>query len=126
MKSFLKVLLLGALFQSALALAAGQPFTQAQFDALTQEGKPVIVHVHATWCPTCKVQDPILSELMKSPEFGNVTLLEVDFDKQKDILKEFNVSMQSTLIAFKGGKEQARSTGDTKQPSIEVLSRKVL
>ena len=119
--------LFGALITHlAVAFAAGQPFAQSQFDSLMKEGKPVIIHVHAPWCPTCKTQDPIINSEIKSPAYKGVTFLEVDFDSQKEVLKEFNVSTQSTIIVFKQGKEVGRSAGKTNQADIEDLTKKAL
>jgi thiol:disulfide interchange protein len=126
MKTILKLMLLLALTHSAFVFAAGQPFTQNQFDTLMKEGKSIVVHVHAPWCPTCKAQDPTINAEMKSPAYKDVIFLEVDFDKQKDVLKEFNVSTQSTILVFKQGKEVGRSTGKTKQADIEELTKKSL
>lgn len=126
MKHLIKMILAFGLFQSVLAFAAGQPFTQSQFDTLMKEGKPIIVHVHAPWCPKCKAQDPVLNSEMKAPAYKGVTFLEVDFDTQKDVLKEFNVSKQSTIIVFKQGKEVGRFTGKTKESDIAELTQKAL
>ena len=126
MKSFIKALFVFSTFQSALVFAAGQPFTQSQFDTLMKDGKPVIVHVHAPWCPNCKAQDPVINSEMKSPAYKGVAFLEADFDTQKDLLKEFNVSTQSTILVFNNGKELVRSTGVTKQADIESLTQKAL
>ncbi|ASU41520.1 thiol reductase thioredoxin [Herbaspirillum sp. meg3] len=125
----LKTLAVFLLLQAGVAstvFAAGQHYAQAQFDALNKSGKPVVVHVHADWCPTCRAQDPIVSALIKDPAFKNVSFLEVDFDAQKDVVKAFNVTQQSTLIVFKGGKEVGRSTGDTRKASIDSLINKAL
>jgi thioredoxin 1 len=103
-----------------------KPYTQTEFDKLAQEGKPVVVDVSATWCPTCKAQKPIIDGLMKQPAYKDVTLLTVDFDAEKPTLKKFRVSMQSTLVAFKGGKEVGRSTGDTTPEGLEGLVKKTV
>ncbi len=103
---------------------ASEPYTQARFDKLAAQGRPTIVAVHASWCPTCKAQKPIVSELLGRPEFKNVTELVVDFDTDKPLLKKYKVSMQSTLIVFKGGKEVGRSIGDTTKAGIEGLVKK--
>ena len=50
----------------------------------------------------------------------------MDFDTQSDVLKEFNVSMQSTIIVFKQGKEVGRFTAKTKESDIEELTKKAL
>ena len=112
--------------QSAATFAAGQPYTQAQFDALMKEGKPIIVHVHAPWCSNCKAQDPVLNSEMKSSAYKGVTFLEVDFDTQKDALKKFNVSTQSTILVFKKDQEIGRFTGKTKEADIKELTQKAL
>lgn len=101
-------------------------FTQAAFDAARQAGKPVLVEVTASWCPTCKVQRPILSELTADPKFKNLAVFEVDFDSQKDALRALKVQQQSTLITFKDGQEVGRSTGDTNKASIAGLLEKAI
>jgi thiol-disulfide isomerase/thioredoxin len=103
-----------------------KPFNQQDFDKLTQEGKPVVLGISATWCPTCRAQKPILDGLMKQPAYKNVTLMTIDFDSEKPTLKTFKVNMQSTLIAFKGDKEVGRSVGDTTSSGIESLVKKAL
>lgn len=96
-------------------------FSQAAFDAAMKAGKPVLIDVSAPWCPTCKAQAPILSELTKQPRFKNLVVFNVDFDSQKDALRGFKAPQQSTLIVFKGGTEMGRSVGDTNKASIEAL-----
>ncbi len=34
--------------------AAGKFYTQQEFDSLLALGKPIVVHIHADWCGTCK------------------------------------------------------------------------
>lgn len=110
---------------AAVASAAElKPFTQQDFNNLTHDGKPVVVDVSATWCPTCKAQKPVIESLSKQPAYKDVAILTVDFDADKAVLKQFKVSMQSTLIAFKGGKEMSRSVGDTTPAGIEGIFNK--
>src|SRR5450432_3230809 len=91
---------------SAMALVAGpvrafdaKAFDAKAFEAAQKEGKPILVEVTAPWCPTCKAQAPILSNLAKDPKFKNVVAFQIDFDSQKDLLRKFDVRMQSTLIS---------------------------
>ncbi len=113
-------------FLSGTAAAAGQPYDAKSFATLQHDGKSILVHVHATWCPTCKAQDPIVTGLLKDKRFQEVHGVEVDFDTQKELLKTWHVANQSTLIVFKGDKEIARSVGDTRPASIEALMQKAL
>ena len=91
------------------------------FAAAQAAGKPILVEIHATWCPTCKAQEPILSDLEKQDKFKNLTVFRVDFDSQKDAVKAFGARVQSTLITFKGSVETGRSVGDTNPSSIAAL-----
>ncbi|MDR3370421.1 thioredoxin family protein [Rhodoferax sp.] len=103
-----------------------KPFNQQDFDKLTHEGKPVVLDISATWCPTCKAQKPIIDGLMKQPDYKDVTLMTIDFDSAKPTLKKFKVTMQSTLVAFKGDKEVGRSVGDTTPNGLEGLIKKTV
>ena len=110
---------------SALASRASaadvQPFSAAAFAAAKTAGRPILIDVSAPWCPTCKAQRPILSNLEAEPRFKDLVVFSVDCDSQKDVLRSFNVRVQSTLICFKDGRETARSTGDTKPASLAQL-----
>ena len=117
---FLMLLLTGK------ALAAEDAFTQAEFDRLQQQGAPILISIHAEWCPTCRAQAPIVKKLLEQEEFKPIHALRVDFDQQKDVVKAFKAIKQSTLIVFKGGKEVDRSLGVTSESAIEGLLRKAL
>ena len=91
-----------------------------------ETSKSIFIAIHATWCPTCKAQKPILSELMAEPKFKDLIYFIVDFDTQKDAVRYFGAQMQSTLITFKGTTETGRSVGDTERSSIAALLNKTL
>lgn len=111
----------------SLAMAGEiKPFSQPEFDTLTRSGKPVVLDITAPWCPTCKEQKPIVERLMKLPAYKDVTLMTIDFDSQKATLRKFKVTMQSTLVAFKGDREVGRSVGDTTPAGLEGLVRKTV
>ncbi len=112
---------------AAPASAAGpQPFSDAAFAEAQKAGKPIFVAIHASWCPICKAQTPILAELMADSKFKNLVYFTIDFDHQKDLVRRFGAQKQSTLISFKGATEQGRSVGDSNRQSIAVLLNKVL
>jgi thioredoxin 1 len=115
-----------ALMANLAAAGSRTGFTQAGFEAAQQEGKPILVEIIASWCPTCKAQAPILSGLRGDPKFKDLEVFSVDFDNQKDVVQSFKANKQSTLIVFKGSQEVGRSTGDTRKDSIEALLTKSL
>jgi thioredoxin-like negative regulator of GroEL len=102
------------------------PFTADAFKAAQASGSPILIEIHADWCPTCKAQKPILDKLTADPKFQGLKIFRVDFDAMKPVVKQFGAQMQSTLIVFKGSAEQGRSVGDTKQGSIAALLDKSL
>ncbi len=125
MKSLIAITCSAALMLfAALAAAAELPFNQAQFDAARNSGKPVAVVFHADWCPTCRAQAPVLEQLLQTPQFRPLTLYVADFDTEKALKKALSVTEQSTIVVFKGGKEIARSTGDTQQDRLAALLRR--
>lgn len=102
------------------------PFSAEAFKAAQASGSPILVEIHADWCPTCKAQNPILDKLTSAEKFKDLKIFRVDFDAMKPVVKEFGAQMQSTLIVFKGAAEQGRSVGDTKEASIATLLDKSL
>jgi thioredoxin 1 len=119
-----------ALFSLAAAFNAGaaeiKSFEQAAFAAAQKAGQTVVVDITASWCPTCAKQKPIIQSLADSDKFKDMTIFTVDFDAQKDVVRSLGASMQSTLIAYRGTQETARSVGDTKAASIEQLFKSTM
>ena len=111
-----------ALIYSLSTRAIGEPFTQASLDSLNKAGKPVLVFVHADWCSTCAVQARVLGELLPQMEFKRIKMLKVDFDQQKEAIRGLGVQYQSTLLAFKNGREVARMTAEKSPEKIADFS----
>ena len=109
-----------------LAVASGQKFDDANFEAQLKAGKPILVVAHAPWCPTCRAQQSVLKEIYAADTYKNITYLVVDYDNQKDVLKKLNIFRQSTLIVFKDGKEVDRNIGETSSRVIESMLKKAL
>ena len=110
-----------AVLSGQTCAAPGARFTPAAFEAAQKDGKSILIVVHAPWCPTCRVQEPILNKLLAEVKYRAIVVFSVDFDSQKDVLRRFNAIQQSTLIGFKGTRETKRSSGDTESMSIEDL-----
>ncbi len=88
------------------------PYTPAALAAAQRAGAPLVLHFHASWCPTCRAQDKAFEALKADPSL-KVTLMEVDYDQEKALEKRMHVTAQSTLIVFHGATERSRSTGET-------------
>jgi len=116
----------GLALAAVASFAAELPFSQPAFDKALAEGKPVVVDFAASWCPTCKQQKPIVQSLAHDAKRKSLTIFVADFDKEEALKKQLNVTMQSTLVAFKAGKEVARSTGQTDKAELGALLDKAL
>lgn len=101
--------------------ATFEKWDQATFDKAQAEGRPVLLYIEASWCPTCAKQRPILSKLYEEPAFANLLVLSIDFDTQKDLIGRLGVNKQSTLIAYHGKDERTRATGVTDPDKLRAL-----
>ena len=108
-------------FAAAARAATGADYTPAAFAAAQAAGKPILVHINASWCPTCAAQRPILSRLEARPECRDLQVFKVDFDTQKAAVRAFGARMQSTIIAFHGRTETGRLVGETDPKRIAAV-----
>ena len=111
LRSILASLALLLAFGAAHALDI-QPYSPAALSAAQQAGKPVALHFHADWCPTCRAQEKVFQSLKADSQLP-VTLLVVNYDQERALKQQLNVRTQSTLIVYRGNKETARLAGDT-------------
>ena len=116
------ILALGTALPAAAATQA--KFTPEALAAAQTAGKPILVAFHADWCPVCTKQKPIVNGLMQQPDFADLVILNVDYDNQKDVVKAFGVTMQSTMVAMHGKVETGRATGITAEDAIKALMLK--
>jgi thiol-disulfide isomerase/thioredoxin len=116
-----------ALLAAAAAQAAPiRPFTTAALQAAQAKGLPVLVDAYADWCPTCRAQAPTISALATDKTFARLVILKLNYDTQEGEKRALNIRHQSTLIAFAGPRETARSTGVTDPAAIRALAASAL
>ena len=115
--AFAASLLLATTLSHALTVTS---YTPAALAAAQKAGAPVVLHFHANWCPTCRAQDKAFDALKADPSL-KVTLMEVDYDKEKALEKQMKVTAQSTLVVFHGATERGRSTGETDPAKLKGI-----
>jgi thioredoxin 1 len=101
-------------------------YSDAAFAAAQKAKQSTVVAISAEWCPVCKNQEITLSKLMKDPAHAKTAFFRVDFDSQKAAVKKFRAKSQSTLIAFKGGKEVSRIFYTAEPAKVMGLAAKSL
>jgi len=119
---------IGALLAAALTVTARaetgagwQAYNAGAFAAAQAADKTIVVDVHASWCPTCRAQAPILDELRTELASDKVTFIKVDFDKQKAFLRAHRIPRQSTVLVFKGQREVAHSIAETDRKRLRAV-----
>lgn len=84
--------------------------SEADFESLLKDDKPVLVDFWATWCPPCRAIAPTLDALAKETA-GEATVAKVDVDENRALAVKHGVRNIPTLIIFKNGKEVDRLVG---------------
>jgi thiol-disulfide isomerase/thioredoxin len=113
--------LFAALPLAAAAQAAATPYSASAFEAAQREGRTIVVDVHADWCPTCRAQAPILSELRNDPRLADALFVRVDFDSDRDFLRAHRIPRQSTILVFDGAEEKGRSIAETDRARLRAF-----
>jgi thioredoxin 1 len=84
--------------------------SQAFFEKLKQNPRPVIVDLWAPWCGPCKLVKPILEKLAQEYA-GRVDLWQINADENQELLQQLKVYGIPTLIVYRAGKETLRQVG---------------
>lgn len=87
-----------------------------EFKELAGKGL-VLAEFFSTTCGPCKMLAFVLKDVQK--EVGeDLTILQVDFDKNKELTAQYNVTGYPTMVLLKDGTEVARQQGLQQKPAI--------
>lgn len=125
MKKLFALILIG-IGLSGFAHADFVAYEPQAFTAAQKNNDKILLHFSADWCPTCRAQRDSLSQLEKAGKLKGLILMLADYDKESDLKKQMKVTHQSTLIAFYGGFETARATGETSVEDLGQFAQKNL
>lgn len=101
------------------------PYSADALSAAQQAGQPVALHFHADWCPTCRAQTKVFQQF-SADKVLDMTLLVVNYDKERELKRQLGVRTQSTLIVYRGTKETARLAGDTDADALRAALQSAL
>lgn len=77
--------------------------TDQNFEEQVVKSKlPVVLDFWATWCPPCKMIEPIVDELAKEFD-GKVVVGKIDADEYPEVAAQLNVMSLPTMVFFKNG-----------------------
>ncbi|WP_413974838.1 thioredoxin family protein [Stenotrophomonas acidaminiphila] len=112
-----------------MAMAPGvaiRAYDQMAFDQAQAANKPILVWVHAPWCPVCREQEKAIKEITADPAYRDLVVLRIDFDTQKPLWQKFGATMQSTLIGFHGKRETGRVAHESDLARVAPVLRSTL
>jgi len=90
---------------------------KGNFEQLVNSDIPVITDFSAEWCGPCKVQAPILKDLVG--ELGEkVRVVKIDVDKNPEVASRYRVQAVPTLLIFKNGQVRFRHSGLLTKPQL--------
>ncbi len=96
--------------------------TDANFGAQVLEEKgPILVDFWAPWCGPCRSLAPALEE-MAVEYAGQLKVVKVNVDENKESASKYGVMSIPTMIIFKDGKDVATMVGSqTKKELVEKI-----
>ncbi len=92
-------------------------------EMVLQSDRPVLVDFWASWCPPCKMMQPVVDKLAtKVEDWADV--YSVNIDRSPNLAGQYEVSGVPTFIAFADGKPVDRKTGALTEGQMMGLLRK--
>ena len=99
--------------------------TDANFQELLAEGKPLVVDFWAPWCGPGKMISPIIDELAE--EYADRIIVgKVNVDDNDETCTTYGIMNIPTILFFKNGELVNRSVGAMRKPDLQKLFEELL
>lgn len=94
---------------------------QLNFDAqVLHSDVPVLVDYWAEWCAPCKAMAPVLDELAEEYR-DRLRVVKVNVEQEPQIVREYGVRSQPTLMLFKNGTVEAQKIGTMSKSQLKAF-----
>ncbi len=99
---------------------------ETDFEELVLDSdRPVLVDFWASWCPPCKMMQPVMEKLsVKVSDWADV--YSVNIDRNPNLASQYQISGVPTFVAFAGGEPVDRKTGALTENQLTALLKKAL
>ena len=96
----------------SMSAAWAEPYNEDRFKTLQAQNKLILVEVNAPWCPVCQAQQKVLKYYQRKNPDSGLHVLTIDFDTQKDLVRQFRAPRQSALFLYAGADRVWFSVGE--------------
>lgn len=86
-----------------IANSIPQSMSKAQYEALLDSDKLILVDFYAEWCAPCKKMEPYLKKISEDSS-DDVIIVRIDADKNAQLCKDLNVTALPVLKLYKNKK----------------------
>ena len=111
----------GSELRTAKSEAKKIPFTNLADAQALAEKVPVVLFFAADWCPTC--QSAMKDINANGSRLGAITIVVVDYDKEKDLKRQFGVTVQHTFVQIDA---KGRKLGAWNGGGVDLILERVV
>jgi thioredoxin 1 len=95
----------------------------SEIEDFITKNKFAIIDFYATWCPPCKIMDPITRDLAGTYE-GKVAFAKINTDQEREAAMKFHIRYVPTFYLFKDGQNIGHFSGAKKKKDfIELIDK---
>lgn len=102
-----------------------QVITDANYEELAAQGKPMVLDFWATWCGPCKKIAPIVEALATDYE-GQAIIGKVDIEESEDLAMKFGIRNIPTVLFVKNGEVVDKQVGAAPRATLEEKLKGIL